>query len=304
MFSSPLCQCPKDSLIMRLIAASLQLLAYSCQLIAASLQLLTYSYQLIATSFQLLTYILQLLAYSYQLLAYSYQLLATNLQLIATCLQLLATSLQLLATSFQLLASSFQHLASSIQLLASSFQLLASSFQLLASSFELLAASCQLIAVTLYLPTQRYQLKVTSSKLIAYRFFLQLIAKRIANFFNSFILTDYAISFIQEIIKSRNIFKLYFYNFCAVYLLFRCPKYYDYVTSLCCPTPSANRPNFVSALLCSIYFDTRWQYLSQLKGSIFSLPKKNLLWETQQLILGIHNTIWWVEEPFYIIIVL
>ncbi len=43
---------------------------------------------------------------------------------------------------------------------------------------------------------------------------------------------------------------------------------------------------------------TRWQHLSRLKASaIFSLLKKIICYETQQLILGTGTAIWWVTEP-------
>jgi hypothetical protein len=43
---------------------------------------------------------------------------------------------------------------------------------------------------------------------------------------------------------------------------------------------------------------TRWQHLSRLKASaFFSLQKKFSCYETQQLILGTGNAIWWVTEP-------
>jgi hypothetical protein len=43
---------------------------------------------------------------------------------------------------------------------------------------------------------------------------------------------------------------------------------------------------------------TMWQYLSQLKASVFfSLQKIFSCYETQQLILGTGTAIWWVTEP-------
>ncbi len=45
---------------------------------------------------------------------------------------------------------------------------------------------------------------------------------------------------------------------------------------------------------------TRWQHLSRLKASaFFSLHKKISCYDTQQLMLGIGNAIWWVIEPYY-----
>jgi hypothetical protein len=45
---------------------------------------------------------------------------------------------------------------------------------------------------------------------------------------------------------------------------------------------------------------TRCQHLSRLKASaFFSLQKIFSCYETQQLILGTGNAIWWVTEPHY-----
>ncbi len=42
---------------------------------------------------------------------------------------------------------------------------------------------------------------------------------------------------------------------------------------------------------------TRWQHLSRLKASAFSLQKIFSCYEKQQLIIGTGNAIWWVTEP-------